>query len=171
MKKVELDQLTKEDAESLFNNENVWQKVTGFMKETAANRVDEYISAIGYDVVRYSISDSSNRDNFLSVENSYQFIKNLKEFNRDFGLLEKSTIKKGENLIKKYDDGVVNDDNLQNFCNVVAEKLLKIFVSEFNCIYDDDFVKENILDYCGDVYGEGAYYDRSINKVFYITCD
>lgn len=171
MKKVELDQLTKEDAENLFNNSNVWNKVTEFMLGAASDRVNDYISIIGGDVVEYSISDSSYPGNYLSVRDPYRFIASLKDLSNNFGLLDKPIVVKGEGLLKKYDDEVVNEDELQKFSDQAAKKLLKIFVGEYDCIYDEKFVEDNILDYCEDIYGEDAYYDRDTNKIFYISCD
>lgn len=171
MKKVELYQLTKDDVENLFDNRDVWGKVTEFMSNQSMDIVNDYLSKLGADTIDYSIGDSSYRDNYLLVTDPYCFIENLKEFNDDYGLLEKATITKGESLIKMYDDGVASEDDLQEFSDKVAETLLECFINEYDCIYNEELVKENILNYCEDIYGEDAYYDRDTNKVFYISCD
>ena len=178
MEKIKLSQLTEKDAENLMDNSKVWEKTTGEIAEDVSLVLDDFIDALK-GLSGYSISDSSDRENCLSVENSYDFLASLEDAcGYNAGVLSDKQLSKADELVGKYDDTDSEDeqqeqleDDMDNLASDYANILLKNMVATYDTIYNKDYVKDFMLDNLENIYPEGAYYNREDNKIYYITQD
>ncbi|MCA7081913.1 hypothetical protein LGL73_14320, partial [Staphylococcus aureus] len=72
------NELTEKDVENLMDNSNVWETAITAIGEQTSLVLDEFLNALK-GLGNYSISDSSDYNNCLPVENSYEFLGSLEE--------------------------------------------------------------------------------------------
>lgn len=177
MTKVKLSELTKEDAAKLMDNSKVWEKVAASICGDVVLGQAPFLDALK-GLGRYNISDSSNYNNCLPVENSYSFLSSLEDAcGYNAGILSEDQIDKANKLVSDYENS--EDDNQQeqlenamdNLANKYAEILLNSMVAEYDSIYDNDWVKIYLRDNLVYMYDDGAFYDREDNSIYYMTKD
>ena len=177
MEKVQLNELTKKDAENLMDNSNVWEKTTIAISEQVSLVLDEFLDALK-GLGKYSISDSSSRYNCLSVSNSYKFLGSLEDAcGYNAGILSDEQIDKANKLVSDYVTS--EDDNQQeqlenamdNLANEYADILLSAMVEDYDVIYDKDYVKDFMIDNLEYSYPEGSYYNREDNSIYHMVKD
>ena len=102
MEKAKLNELTEKDAENLMDNNKVWEKATGQIAEEVSLVLDDFLDALK-GLGRYSISDSSDPNNCLPVENSYHFLTSLANAcGYNAGVLSDKQLFKADELVDKY---------------------------------------------------------------------
>jgi len=177
MTKVQLSELTEKDVENLMDNSKVWGKTINAISEQTSLVLDDFISALK-GLGQYSISDSSDYNNCLPVENSYYFLDSLEDAcGYNAGVLSDEQINKANKLVSDYENS--EDDNQQeqlenamdNLANKYADILLNSMVAEYDAIYDKDYVKDFMFDSLEYAYPDGAYYDREDNSIYYMVKD
>jgi len=177
MTKVQLSELTEKDVENLMDNSTVWGKTINAISEQTNLVLDDFISALK-GLGQYSISDSSDYNNCLPVENSYYFLDSLEDAcGYNAGVLSDEQINKANKLVSDYENS--EDDNQQeqlenamdNLANKYADILLNSMVAEYDAIYDKDYVKDFMFDSLEYAYPDGAYYDREDNSIYYMVKD
>lgn len=177
MTKVQLSELTKEDADKLMDNSKVWEKVTASICGDVILEQAPFLNTLK-GLGRYSISDSSNRNNCLPVENSYDFLSSLEDAcGYNVGILSDEQIDKANKLISDYLDSETDDqqEKIENSMDSLADKyasiLLDSMVEEYDAIYDNDWVKIYLRDNLAYMYDDGAYYNCEDNSIYYMVKD
>ena len=179
MTKVQLSELTEKDVENLMDNSKVWGKTINSISEQTSLVLDDFISALK-GLGQYSISDSSDYNNCLPVENSYYFLDSLEDAcGYNAGALSDDQIDKASKLVKDYENADWTDDDqreqledaMDNLANKYADILLKAMVAEYDFIYDNDYVKEYMQEELTNMYPEGALYNREDNSIYHMVKD
>lgn len=176
MTKVQLSELTEKDVENLMDNSKVWENTIDAISEQTSLVLDDFLSSIK-GLGRYSISDSSDYNNCLPVENSYYFLDSLGYAGFYAVALSDDQIAKANKLVKDYENSEDDDpreqleDAMDNLANKYADILLKAMVAEYDSIYDKDYVKDFMFDSLEYAYPDGAYYDREDNSIYYMVKD
>ena len=176
MTKVQLNELTEKDVENLMDNSKVWENTIDAIENDVSLVLDDFLEALK-GLGQYSISDSSDYNNCLTVENSYYFLDSLDyACGYNAGVLSDDQIAKARKLVKEYDNA---DDEQQNqlenamdsLANEYAEILLKSMVAEYDVIYNKDYVKDFMFDGLEYMYNDGAFYNREDNSIYYMVKD
>lgn len=176
MIKVQLSELTEKDVENLMNNSKVWEKTIDAIENEVALVLNDFLEELkGLD--DYSISDSSDRNNCLTVKNSYYFLGSLEEAcDYNAGVLSDKQIAKANKLVSKYDKADDEqreqlESDMDKSANNYANILLDAMVADYDVIYDKDYVKDFMFDSLEYAYPEGAYYNRKDNSIYYMVKD
>ena len=177
MEKVQLSELTEKDVENLMDNSKVWQKVIDSISEQKSLILGDFLNALD-GLGNYSISDSSDRNNCLPIENSYKFLGSL-DYACDYsaGVLSDEQINKANKLISDYLDSETDDqqeqleNDMDNLAKEYADILLDSMVAEYDAIYDKDYVKDFMMDALEYMYDDSAFYNRDNNTINYMVQD
>lgn len=177
MKKVQLSELTEKDVENLMTNDKVWEKATNAISKQTSFTLDDFLNALD-GLGDYSISDSSNRNNCLTVNNSYKFLGSLENAcGYNVGVLSDGQIAKANKLVSDYitseDDEQMEkfENDMDKLANEYADILLDSMVADYDAIYNNKYVKEFMQDELPNMYSEDAYYSREDNSIHYMTKD
>jgi len=179
MTKVQLSELTEKDVENLMDNSKVWEKTINAISEQTSLVLGDFLEALK-GLGRYSISDSSDYNNCLPVENSYYFLDSLDyACGYNAGALSEDQIDKASKLVKDYENADWTDDDqreqlenaMDKLANEYADILLASMVAEYDAIYDKDYVKDFMFDGLEYAFPDGAYYDREENAIYYMVRD
>ena len=173
---VKLNELTSKDINSLMENSKVREKVDIALGEQVKFQLDDFVDKL-QGLGNYSISDSSDYNNCLLIENSYLFLASLKdacEYNS--GILSTEQLSKANMLVDDY----LNCDEsksyqVENEMDSMAEKyaniLLESMVSDYDVIYNEEEVKYFMSTELENLYPENTYYLREDNSIYYFTKD
>ena len=160
-----------------MDNSNVWEKATNTISEQASLALGDFLNALD-GLGDYSISDSSDRNNCLIVANSYKFLGSLENAcGYNAGVLSDEQITKANKLVSDYvtseDDEQLEkfENDMDELANDYATILLSAMVADYDAIYDDNYVKDFMIDSLEDIYPENAYYNREDNSIHYMTKD
>lgn len=178
MEKVQLSELTKKDVENLMDNEKVWEKAITAIGEQTSSVLDDFLNALE-GLGNYSISDSSDYNNCLPVENSYKFLGSLEDAcGYNAGVLSDEQIDKANRLVSKYENTDCNDeqweqleDDMDKLANEYADILLSAMVADYDVIYDNGYVKDFMQEELEYMYNDNAFYNREDNSIYYMVKD
>lgn len=177
MTKVQLSELTEKDVEKLMENSTVWEKTIDAISDEVSLVLDDFLEALK-GLGRYSISDSSDYNNCLPVENSYYFLDSLDyACGYNAGVLSDDQIAKANKLVDEYENSEDDDqqeqleDDMDKLANDYAEILLDAMVAEYDAIYNNDYVKEYMQEELSNTYPDDAFYDREENSIYYMVKD
>ena len=178
MEKVQLNELTEKDVENLMDNSKVWQKAIETISEQVSFALDDFLNTLD-GLGEYSINDSSDRYNCLSVANSYKFLGSLEDAcGYNAGVLSDKQIDKANKLVSKYENTDCNDeqweqleDDMDKLANEYADTLLDAMVAEYNVIYDNGYVKDFMQEELEYMYDDSAFYNRDNNTINYMVQD
>lgn len=172
--KINFTDLTNSDREALLQNDKVWNKLTDFTSEWARLRVSDWLDLLA-GMQDYSLSDSSNY-NYIRVSNSYNFLSSVLDVQDDYRLLTETMTEKVKKLLSDYENSQLDsffEDKLDNLGEQVAIELVRYAASEYDWALDNSSLLEAMKEFeaLESIYGEGAYYSREDNKIYYLCAD
>lgn len=172
--KINLNDLTNSDYESLLKNDKVWDVLVEFTSENTRLRTSDWLDLLD-GISDYSLSDSSNY-NYLHVSNSYKFLDSVLEVQKCYRLLTNTMAEKVAKLLLDYEGSDLDssyEDTLDEVGEQVADALVNVAEDEYDNAMESASLIEAMKDYEAliTIYGEDAYYDREDNKIYYTVAD
>lgn len=172
---VKLNELTSKDIEALMKNSKVMEKVNLELSDQVNMQLYDFIDKL-QGLGNYSISDSSDYENCLPIENAYLFLTSLKDACEcNVGVLSDKQIAQAGKVADLYSDANVDSEEAEEKIDSLAEEyaniLLDSMVADYDVIYNDEKVKDFMIEELEDLYPDHAYYSREDNSIYYLTKD
>ena len=178
--KINLSNLTNSDYKALLENNKVLDKLISFTTEPDTLFANEQLYLLE-GVREYSLGSSCDY-NYLTVNNSYQFLNSVLIAQKDYNLLTDTLIEKIEQVLSYYKESEPSaqiidwdklEDKLDNVSDEVSDRLVDNAKSEIDYLMSEPYLLEAMKedDALISIYGEDAYYNRDNNKIYYICAD
>jgi len=171
--KISLNSLKDSDYKALLENDKVVNKLIEFTTGSSA-MIDDWLGILD-GVSEYSLYSSDNY-NYITVYDSYSFLKSVLVAQENDALLADSLIKKVKKTLSDYEDSeplLDFEDKLDEARKQVVDVLVTFAKNEFDYLMSVSHLLEDMKDEEAliIIYGEDAYYNREDNKIYYTSAD
>ena len=172
--KINLSNLTNSDYKALLENNKVLDKLIEYTTDPDTLFTNDWLDQLE-GVSDYSLGGSDNY-NYLTVNNSYQFLNSVLSVQKDYNLLSDTLVEKIGQVLSDYEESEPStqiEDKLDNVSDVVSDELVENAKSEMDYLISEPYLLEVMEedDTLIDIYGDDAYYNRDNNKIYYICAD